>query len=112
MLSGAGATPAAWRNWGSGHAVAAYYKDGGGRVYFKGLILCEGGACGYSTGIMRLPEGMRPAEAELLPALCHDGTKVVSCRINVWPDGYVQRASDTGGVTWLSLAGVSFRAAS
>lgn len=102
---------ATWRNFSSSHNSAAFYKDPDGVVHLKGLIACAGSYCPSAIWIFNLPEGYRPARSEVHLVLSHDGQKALPARINIDPSGFVSRSPELGGTDWLSLDGISFRAA-
>jgi hypothetical protein len=91
-----------WVNYGDGYNDAAYYRDRQGLVRLRGLI--KGGA--NNSVIATLPVGCRPPARELRAVLIHDN---VAGRVDVLPGGQVI-AMDVSA-TWLSLDGISFRAA-
>lgn len=101
----------AWRNFGPSHNQAAFYKDPYGVVHLRGLVACTGTACTGATLIFGLPEGYRPVRSELHLAASHDGEKVIPSRVDIGPNGLVIRSDEVGGSSWLSLDGISFRAA-
>lgn len=92
-----------WTNY-SGYEVASFWKDKCNVVHLSGLI--KGGTTTAETVIFTLPEGYRPRENEKFFAVSVNAI----CVIDVYSSGNV--AIKTGANTmWLSLSGISFRAA-
>jgi hypothetical protein len=94
-----------WLNYDPSWAPAGYYKDGSGRVHLRGLIKL--GA--VPSVIFKLDADCRPQDRELFGTISSAGGAPVVSRVDVKVDGDV--VVDTGGNTWFSLNGISFRAA-
>jgi hypothetical protein len=110
--------PKTWTNFGAGHNSLAFYKDALGRVHLKGLIkdgwtFDDGNdisgvtSCGQ---IFQLPAGYRPAVREVYATITYDSSGIRTARVNIDGDGLVWAAEDANRA-WLSLDGISFRAA-
>ena len=103
--------PSGWKKpaWGAGwqdytgaigtYQTAAYKKDPLNRVHLRGLVERASGA---ATTIMVLPIGHRPAKQKVFVVFGSSGVG----RVDVHSDGVVEYSS--GGVTFLSLEGISF----
>lgn len=89
-----------WVNFGGTNATAAYYKDPFGLVHLKGTV--KTGVIG--TTIFTLPAGYHPQEAEIFAVASNGAFGVVT----VNPDGTV--VASAGSATYVSLAGITFRA--
>jgi hypothetical protein len=92
----------------------AFYKDAFGVVHLKGKAKCVGTTCNSASLIYKLPEGYRPAQQHIFPALsgANNNTAGSLNRINVTPDGWVSKApsameSQNG---WVAMDGITFRA--
>lgn len=89
--------------------TAAFYRDPLGRVHLKGLVGCDGGGT-----VFILPAGYRPAKTEQ-----HATVRTASSaadalvRVEVLATGAVNAYPSTavGGAVYVSLDGVTFRAA-
>lgn len=93
-----------WGNYGTAYESATFWKDKCGVVHLAGLI--KGGTTTAETTIFTLPEGYRPRTAEKFFAVSMNAI----CVIDVYSSGAV--AIKTGAnSSWLSLSGISFRAA-
>lgn len=90
-----------WYNFGFGTNTAAFYKDPQGRVHLRGMVAGER----LCDPIFVLPEGFRPAALEHHVAASDSAFGFVT----VGPDGVV--LARVGSTTWVSLDGISFRAA-
>lgn len=90
-----------WQDYtgGAGYQTSAYKKDSLGRVHLRGLVERASGAL---TVIMTLPVGYRPASGKIFATTGSGGV----ARVNVTAGGVVEYSS--GGVTFLSLEGISF----
>jgi hypothetical protein len=95
-----------WTHYGSPYADAAYYKDTLGRVHLRGLV--RNGVSG--TTIFNLPAGFRPETQQIRITMAHNGTNHVLQRITLLANGNVNH-DVVGGTTWVTLEGISFRAA-
>jgi hypothetical protein len=104
------------QNWNT----AAFFKDPWGVVHIKGLVDAtdgSGAGCSYGFGdddlvVFTLPAGYRPARGALFTTLANDELM----RVNVLANGNVAVEQNFGPApqnveTWLSLEGISFRAA-
>lgn len=90
-----------WLNYGGGWVPAGYYKDPYGVVRLRGLI--ASGTIGQTA--FTLPEGYRPTVNLFLAASSNNAFSYVT----IAADGRV--IPSTGDNTWVSLSGLSFRAA-
>lgn len=105
-----------WTDYSGGtnlqFARGAYYRDDSGTVWLKGLIK-RGALTGAITSgqvIATLPPGYRPA------ALAGNTTRVLAGtisngaagRVDIFPNGEI--TAQNGNETWISLAGINFRA--
>lgn len=90
-----------WVNFDAGFQTAAYYKDGFGVVHLEGLVKL--GTSG--SVIFNLPAGYRPALHKHFSVVANAAAGDI--RVNTTGD-VVHYA---GSTTWLSLDGVTFRAA-
>jgi hypothetical protein len=92
------------------HNRAGFYKDPYGVVHLKGLVTeyCGGGN-DASVSMFTLPTGYRPERNEVLSTIANNAVN----RINVLPDGQVKMEIDIADNTgsWISLDGLTFRAA-
>lgn len=98
-----------WSNYsnaGGAYSQASYWKDKNGVVHLTGFI--QGGLNSPNTNIFTLPVGYRPLGHEVVSAFTNDANKGFTMRININSQGSVQ----IGGTytTWISLAGISFKA--
>lgn len=95
-----------WENYSSTgfYAPAGYWKDSCGVVHLTGMI--KGGAIAAGTTLFTLPEGYRPGGQELFATVSVN----LPARVDVAKNGnvYIQSGGNAG---WLSLCGISFRAA-
>lgn len=92
-----------WVNF-SGFATASYYKDIMNRIHLTGTV--ANGITTSGTVIFNLPLGYRPEAREIHNVLCGGDT---IGRVDVYPDGNVAVHLCSNN-TYLSLAGISFRA--
>jgi hypothetical protein len=94
-----------WTNV-AGYNPAGYYRHGG-RVYLRGRI--TGGTTDVGTALFSTDAGYRPANTESLPARSDAGP----VQLEVTPAGVAQIGDGpfVAGSGWLSLDGLSFRAA-
>ena len=91
-----------WVNFGAAQ-VAGYWLDALGVVHLRGLI--KSGT--VNTVIFTLPAGYRPTALSLFSVVSNTGAALVASRLDVATTGDVTLV--TGGNTFLSLDGVSFR---
>ncbi|MCZ8141698.1 MAG: hypothetical protein O9273_08505, partial [Acetobacteraceae bacterium] len=89
-----------WSNWEQGYAPVSFMKDSLGFVHLRGLV--KGGTANL---IFELPTGFRPA---LTHVHCVNFDAERFGRVDVMNDGKVTRFS--GGNTWVSLDGITFKA--
>ena len=126
--SGVFCTPGAvWRNYGSGLATAAFYKDPFGVVHLKGVVQLSNLSGVYNedlhqSTILRLPAGYRPETRRIFPTVGEGhGTpnvQVAPGRVDVAPDGSVVLIRDCEGAHTrcsatgedVTLEAISFRA--
>jgi hypothetical protein len=101
--TGAPAFQNGWTNYLSGYNTAAFFKDPFGVVHLKGLI--QSGKT-IPTVAFQLPAGYLPAGRCLFAASTNPNT---IGRIDVDVDGSVWVMAGSPG--WISLDGLSFRAA-
>ncbi|NOV28012.1 hypothetical protein E5S69_31495 [Cupriavidus necator] len=90
-----------WVNFGGGFNNAGYYKDLSGVVHLRGMV--KSGVIG--NAVFNLPAGYRPANEELFVAISNGALG----RVDIYPSGDVGATS--GSNSWLSLDGMTFRAA-
>lgn len=95
-----------WVNFGSPYNNAGYYKDKSGRVHLRGLI--KSGTTSAGTIIFTLPNGYQPAATELRHVIV---SPEVIARIDIQTNGNVVIGANLSSNAYLSLDGVSFRAA-
>jgi hypothetical protein len=93
-----------WANYGGAYTPAGYWKDKNGIVHLTGLI--QGGTTTSSTILFTLPAGYRPYGTELF--VQHSDSADRDVRVDVLADGNVKIAETAG--SWVSLAGISFKA--
>jgi hypothetical protein len=111
-------TTCQWHAYGLGFSAPAYHKDPWGTVHLKGLVKAVDGTvftCGDIPAedgrILLLPSGYRPEAREVHAVM----TRLDMQRVDVAPDGTVD--TDSSGVSagqgdgWVSLDGITFRAA-
>lgn len=103
-----------WATYGGSGAEfneVGFYKDSVGVVHLKGLAtqFCGGNSNGAGSVVFVLPPGYRPAETEVQVTVANNAVN----RINVKANGEVKPelavGQDTG--VWISLDGITFRAA-
>ncbi|TQK53835.1 hypothetical protein FB479_10848 [Brevibacillus sp. AG162] len=94
-----------WVNYGAGYSSAGYFKDDFGIVHLRGMI--KGGTVGGTVPAFKLPAGYRPNVSHYFSASSYNGTIVFSS-IEVGSNGYI--VVSTGGNSWLSMDGITFRA--
>jgi hypothetical protein len=90
-----------WVNYGGGTTPAGYYKDSFGIVHLRGLI--KDGTLASAAFV--LPAGYRPVNQEDFCQITSGGAG----RCLIYAAGSV--IPQTGGNSWYSLAGITFRAA-
>ena len=95
-----------WSNFGGAYQTAGYWKDNAtGMVHLTGMIKKSvAGVVGET--IFTLPTGYRPAASELFGIDSNNAHG----RIDVTAAGLVQFQIGTA-TAWISLSGISFRAA-
>jgi hypothetical protein len=113
-------TDCTWMNYGSGFNTTGYYKDPLGAVHLKGLIKPDctqslHATCTAGALIFTLPLGYRPAAQEVnIAATAILGAQYLETgRVDVATDGSVLAFNydNASSDTWLSLDGITFRAA-
>ena len=92
-----------WVNYGGEFNTAGYYKDPFGRVHLRGLI--KDGTATAGTVLFVLPSGYRPSATEV----CSTLSNAAAADVQVAANGDVKIL--IGSNVWLSLDGISFRAA-
>lgn len=115
-LASNAATPTApslaanWANKAGGYRVVGYWLDQAGIVHLEGVVVASAGA---ASTIFTLPSGFRPAGGhEFYAAPQFDGTSYVLQDVFVLSSGEVQvKAAVTSAGNYVSLGGISFRAA-
>lgn len=95
-----------WVAWGAPYSTAGYYKDADGWVHLRGLI--KNGVAG--TVMFTLPSGYRPEFQQIRITMANTGAANIMQRITLQTDGDVIHDA-AGGTSWVSLDGISFRAA-
>lgn len=90
-----------WVNQGGTFDTAAFYKDNDGRVHLKGMV--KSGAT--NTTIFTLPDNYKPALILPFPVVAAS----LFGQLRIFDNGLVHFTSGTA--TFVSLNGVSFRAA-
>ena len=111
-----------WRNYGSGFATAAYYKDQLGIVHLRGLVANDiefSGLDPQSIPLFRVPPAYRPEHARVFASVgaADSAWSVGPGRIDVGADGRVSLVSDCSASTgvcsatgdYVTLDGISFR---
>ena len=106
-----GNTECNWGYAGYGWPNPAYFKDSSGIVHLRGAVRCSG-SCTYSSYMVRLPAGYRPAAQTVLGTISSADQYGAGAfqRVNVETGGWISRATGQGGTAWVSLDGISFRA--
>lgn len=94
-----------WVNYRGPFELAGYSLDRAGRVHLTGLV--RYGTIGQP--IMNLPPQCRPAASIIFACASSNGSSNVMASVYVTSDGNV--TPNSGGTSWLSLAGISFDAA-
>lgn len=94
---------AGWSHYGTGFQPGAYYKDPFGIVHLGGLVQHT---TDRNSAIATLPVGYRPAFQELFTTMQQSGLG----RLDVTAAGVLQPSGGSGG-GWVSLDGLTFRAA-
>lgn len=90
-----------WSNLGGEYEIAGFYKDSAGLVYLFGAV-----KDGIASSIFILPQGYRPAKKEVF-ATIKTGSAIA--RVDVLSDGQVVCTGEIPA--WVSISGISFRAA-
>ena len=93
--------PSNTHNYGNGTNPAAFYRDQLGRVHLQGTVVP-----GSGPALFTLPEGYRPAAIENHLVATANGARLLT----IAPTGEVGDCLTPDG--WVSLDGISFRAAS
>lgn len=105
-----------WRAYGGGAAPwghQGYAKLPGGLVVLEGLLDKAGGNWVANEVILTLPAGYRPPSNRVFAPPVSPAAANGSQRIDITPDGNVVLivGGATNPVGWLSLDGITFRAA-
>jgi hypothetical protein len=95
-----------WVNYGGSYNGAAYFKDSCDIVHLRGLIKAGVGDVPGETTLFTLPAGFRPPSRQLHVVCTHPNA---AGRVDVLTDGRVNVLE--GKLNWISLDGISFRAA-
>jgi len=90
-----------WENYGGSFTPASYWKDKNGVVHITGLV-----KNGTSYIIFQLPAGYRPAETEIF-ALTNSAYNVTRIDVRISGDVVISQGLHT---TWMTLAGITFKA--
>jgi hypothetical protein len=100
-----------WVNYGGNYLPASYWKDKNGVVHLSGLI--KNGTTAAGTTLFVLPAGYRPAGVEIhinhSPNYVSGQRQFDFVRIDVYHDGNVVLQT-VASASWISLAGISFKA--
>ena len=96
-----------WANAGGAQQTAGYWKDSNGVVHITGAI--TSGTTTAGVAIMTLPVGYRPTKSEQF--ICSNNSNTAVAIIAVSSAGVVAPDVTLTNSTFLSLAGISFRAA-
>ncbi len=106
-----------WENYGDGHNTAAFYKDPWGTVHLRGLVrvvpILPGNECVWAfsderRSVFTLPAGYRPPAREAHATVAMNE----AARVDVTPAGLLPVEPGMGDPTdWISLDGITFRAA-
>lgn len=97
-----------------GYQPVSYRKDSNGYVYLRGSMANSGGDLAFSTTAFTLPAAYRPAADETFPVASTDGLGTASASdsmVDVHTSGQIVVFIDTDD-RYVSLSGISFRAAS
>jgi hypothetical protein len=97
----------AWVNYDAEYETAAFMKDSFGIVHLKGLVRSTRSDARAVPYVFILPPGYRPARDEYFTVQSHPN---LPGQIHVWASGGVVAPFPESAV-WISLNGVSFRAA-
>ena len=92
-----------WAHYGAPYNAPGYYKDVLGIVHLRGLL----SSSGATTVIFTLPVGYRPSAQFLFSSI---GNSALA-RIDVDTNGQVLYQLPAGSTPWVSIDGISFRAA-
>ncbi|MBL1177832.1 hypothetical protein [Pantanalinema sp. GBBB05] len=94
-----------WANYGAPLNPAGYWRDSFGVVHLRGVV--ANGAAG--TNLFVLPTGYRPTNRELICTISGGSGNIATlARVDILSTGEIQHMS--GGVQFLSLDGLTFRA--
>lgn len=96
-----------WVASGYGTASARYWKDALGVVHLGGLVA----AVSDKPLIGTLPVGYRPDTNLVFPAASSESAYTPYKIVQVWADGRVTYNGTINALAWLSLEGITFRAA-
>ncbi len=118
-----------WGPYGGGSTFLGITatRSSGGLIGVSGMVGRTGATIAATTGaqpLLDLPEGYRPARRiiVIIKGWSGDAAQWVDCRVDVHPSGLIEAAwltaaawqgpGGSGNIAWLSLAGLSFVAAS
>ena len=93
-----------WERYSTTFPAARYRKDPSGTVHLSGLIKSGTPGSSETANAFELPTGYRPALRILLTTTSNAGLS----RLDIFPTGEVRPIS--GGSTWYSLDGLTFKA--
>lgn len=96
-----------WTNFGGAYETAGYTITEHGIVLLRGLVVP--GAGGYGTNVFTLPVGYRPALEGIYCCVSFTGIAYGFGDARVQANGNIFAVA--GGAAWISLAGITFRAA-
>jgi hypothetical protein len=94
-----------WQRYNNTFDTAGYFKDSMGIVHLRGLV--KSGTIGGEKPIFTLPKGYRPNLREVHVVCTWNDA---SGRVDIAKNGQVIPVA--GNKTWISLYGITFRAAS
>lgn len=94
-----------WVDYGAGLEVSGFWIDAEGVVHLRGGI--KNGTTADGTTLFTLPAGNRPAAAEVFPVVSNK----LPCAISINSAGVVAIEGAGASTTYLSLSGVTFKAA-
>jgi hypothetical protein len=95
-----------WSAYGIGYAGPRYWKDALGVVHLSGLIAQIGG--NTNNVLFTLPTGYRP-DSLMIVGVTTNSTSVFF--VGVTAAGVTTFYGNLSGLTWISLEGITFRAA-
>lgn len=104
----AGSFAANWSDFDATNQAVAYRRNALGVIELRGLAK-KAAAIGYPDTIFTLPAGYRPAKQEIFASVGNAGAGDAFASIGITSAGVVALRAG-GGATWVSLAGIAFRA--